>query len=125
MLTLLGSCMLLKVLMEKILRKVNAGIGIVVSFAMFLIFRNINYGFLGFERWNILKISEFLYRNSVTAYLGFPAREFHSSDCFLILPWIFLFISGYFLYRIVFEGKNRSAGTCNRVFLKLWEDIQF
>ncbi|WP_408071339.1 heparan-alpha-glucosaminide N-acetyltransferase [Butyrivibrio sp. JL13D10] len=34
-------------------------------------------------------------------YLGFMQNDFYSSDYFSLMPWIFLFLSGYFLYGVL------------------------
>lgn len=86
-LTFTGSAMMLMVLLEKALKKVPAVPGAVVSMALFFFF----------ERW---QAPAWLHRNLLTAYLGFPTGDFVSMDYFPIFPWIFLFIAGYFLFRI-------------------------
>ena len=40
------------------------------------------------------------YTNLATAGLGFPAPAFASSDYFALLPWLFLFWTGFYLYRL-------------------------
>ena len=85
-LTFTGSAMLLMIPLEKLLKKVPAGLGAVASMVLFFFFEN----------W---QAPAWLYRNLLTAYLGFPARSFVSMDYFPVFPWIFLFITGYFLYR--------------------------
>ena len=40
------------------------------------------------------------YANLFTAGLGFPGPGFVSSDYFSLLPWLLLFWTGYFLYRL-------------------------
>ena len=86
-LTFTGSAMLLMIPLEKLLKKVPAGIGAAVSMVLFFFFEN----------W---QAPAWLHRNLLTAYLGFPTRAFVSMDYFPIFPWIFLFIAGYFLYRV-------------------------
>jgi len=112
-LTCIGSCMLLLIPLDKFLRKIPAEAGIAVSFALFVVFRNINRGFLGFERWNILALPRSLYQNLLTAYLGMPAIDFYSTDYFSLIPWFFLFVTGYFWYHI-----------CNKYDLLRWEFLQ-
>ena len=46
-----------------------------------------------------------LYANCVTAYFGFYPWWFYSTDYFALLPWLFLFWAGYFLYDVV--GRQR------------------
>lgn len=99
-LTLIGSAMLLMIPFEKIGKHIAAEIGAGGSFALFLLFRNINEGYLGFEHVNLVKLPEGWYRNLLTTYLGMPAMDFYSTDYFSLLPWFFLFVTGYFLYRV-------------------------
>ncbi len=40
------------------------------------------------------------YAKHATAGLGFPATAFASSDYFALLPWLFLFWTGFYLYRL-------------------------
>lgn len=100
-LTLIGSCMLLLIPMEKLLLKLRAEIGLAGSFLLFLLFRNVNTGYLGFENWNILKLPDGFYENLFTTYLGFPQKGFFSTDYFSLLPWFFLFLTGFYLYQLV------------------------
>ena len=100
-LTLIGSCMLLLIPMEKLLLKVRTEIGLAGSFLLFLLFRNVNTGYLGSGNWNILKLPDSFYRNLFTTYLGFPQKGFFSADYSSLLPWFFLFLTGFYLYQLV------------------------
>lgn len=97
-LTLLGSCMLLMIPMEKLVQKLPPVTGLWLSILCFAVTRNVNDGYLGFEKWNWIKLPDAFYSNWVTTYLGFPSRGFFSTDYFSLIPWIFLFLTGYFLY---------------------------
>jgi len=99
-LTLLGTATLLTIPLERLLKKVPPAVGFAGSFALFALLRNVNVGFLGWGRWNLLALPEWLYRNLLTAFLGFPHDGFYSSDYFSLLPWLFLFWTGYYLYRL-------------------------
>lgn len=103
-LTLLGSCMLITAALERPLKRCNPFLGLVLCAGLFVITRNINSGGLGFENWEICSLPRALYRNLATAYLGFPPIGFRSADYFSLVPWIFLFGAGYFLYGVV--GKK-------------------
>ena len=61
--------------------------------------------FLGFEGIQIMRIPSQWYRNGLTTYLGFPMSDFVSTDYFPLLPWFFLFLTGYFLFRLVEQKK--------------------
>ena len=64
-LTLIGSCMLLMVPLEKLLRHVPVGVGLAASAALFTLLRNVNQGTLGFEDW----------RASTALVTGITAKE--------------------------------------------------
>ena len=104
-LTLLGSCMLLMIPLERALKHVKPEIGLVISFVIFLFVRHINDGYLGFGEWKLVKLPEALYSNLFMTYLGFTEASFFSTDYFSLLPWCFLFITGYFLYQVFAERQ--------------------
>lgn len=103
-LTLLGAAALLTVPLDKLLGKIPAVLGLALSFALFWLFREINSGILSFGSLFATTLPETLYANLFTAWLGFPPSGFRSSDYFPILPWLFLFWTGYFLYRLCPNG---------------------
>ena len=113
-LTCIGACMLLTAGMEKAAGE-KSGIqgsaaGLAVSAVLFFLTRNINAGWLGFERFLIAPLPAGLYRNLLTAFVGFPAPDFYSTDYFSLIPWWFLYLCGYFLYGIWQEGKLSFLG---------------
>lgn len=95
-LTLIGSCMLLMIPLEQILKKVPPVIGLLFGFMLFFFTRNVNQGCLGFGDLRLVALPEHWYRNLFTTYLGFPTPDFYSTDYFSLFPWIFLFVTGYF-----------------------------
>ena len=107
-LTLLGSTALLTIPLEPLLRRIPARAGLAGSFSLFLLLRDVNGGWLGFEGARVLALPGSLYRNLLTAYLGFPAASFYSTDYFSLLPWLFLFWTGYFLWRL--RPGDRGGG---------------
>ena len=102
-LTCIGSCMILMIPLEKLLKRLPAGLGLIFSFSLFFLLRNCPKGSLGFESFMICDLPAALYRNNLTAYLGFPQPGFFSTDYFPVIPWIFLFVAGYFLHRVLGE----------------------
>ncbi len=113
-LTCIGSCMLLMIPLEKVLRKIPAGLGFGLAFGLFFLLRNCYKGSLGFESLVLAPLPQWLFRNYLTAYLGFPQPGFYSTDYFPLIPWLFLFITGYFLHRLLqardLTGKLFSRG---------------
>lgn len=96
-LTLIGSCMLLMILLEQFLKRIPPVIGLLFSSILFLLTRNVNQGCLGFGDFRLLALPDCWYRNLLTTYLGFPMSDFYSTDYFSLFPWIFLFVTGFFM----------------------------
>ena len=98
-LTLIGSCILIWILLDKVLKKITAGVGV------------------SWTKQDPIQLSDNLlnvtWLKSVLAYIGFPQAGFSSTDYFPLLPWIFLFATGYFLYSFLQE-----KGLINRLFGK-------
>lgn len=104
-LTCIGSCILLMILLDRFLKKVSPLPGAVGSFVLFLVTKRINKGYLGFGEWKLAALPESWYQGNIAAYLGFTPTDFYSTDYFSLIPWIFLFITGYFLFHIC-KRKN-------------------
>ena len=100
-LTCIGSCMLILTFTEKLWKKIPAEAGAVLTFLTFLVTKNINSGWLGPGSHKMIEIPGNWYRNYLTAYLGFPFPKFYSTDYFSLLPWFFLFITGFYLHGII------------------------
>ncbi len=102
-LSFLGAAMLLAQAALPLLRRVPAGAGLAVSAGLFVLTRDIQYGYLGFEgRW-LAALPGALYQPHCLFPFGFPFEGFWSADYFPVLPWIFLYGCGFFLYRLA-EG---------------------
>ena len=104
-LTFLGSCMLLMIPMDKWLKKLRPEWGLFFSVILFVLTRNCNRGYLGFEKWNLFALPTRLYRGMIATYFGFLDPDFYSTDYFSIIRWIFLFLCGYFIYHIFKKKK--------------------
>ena len=104
-LTLIGSSTLLLTPCKELLAKVNPYLGTTLSFSLFFITRNVNHGHLGFEKLFFADLPDSIYHNMFTAYLGFPNNGFYSTDYFAIFPWIFLFLTGFFLNHLCSKKK--------------------
>ncbi len=102
-LTLIGSSMLMVGALKPYLKKVPAIVGLLVSYGLFAFTRHVNEGYLGIFTHLLLKLPEWLYRNYLTAYLGFPHMGFYSTDYFSLIPWLFLFLTGFYLYQVAGE----------------------
>lgn len=104
-LTLIGFCMMALSPAERFLRKVSPAAGMLLCTGLFLITRNVNEGFLGFGSLWSAALPQGWYANFLTAFLGFPEPGFYSADYFSLIPWSFLFLAGFFAYRLM-ERRN-------------------
>ena len=104
-LTFLGAAALLLCLLDRPLRRLPPALGLAGAAALFVLLRDVNEGYLGFRGLRLAPLPQGLYRNLLTAFLGFPPQEFWSTDYFSLLPWFFLFLTGYFLFRL---GRGRA-----------------
>lgn len=102
-LTLIGSCMVFVHVIKKWLNRIPVRVGLIVSFCLFIFTRNVNNGTVGICFVELAELPRELYLNHFTAYLGFPHQSFWSTDYFSIIPWMFLFLSGFFLFGICGE----------------------
>lgn len=125
-LTLIGLCSLLSIPFDKLGKKINPYVGLIVCLLLFFLTRNVynvtywNYGELGFEGIHILDLPEEWYANHFTALFGFPHKQFFSTDYFPLIPWAFLYFSGYFLHYIFEKHRLMKILTPN-----LFKPLQF
>lgn len=132
-LTLIGSSMILTTALDKAIQAVNARTenagaitawaGLLLNASIFYLTRNVNDGYLGFERWNLLKLPEVLYQGRVMTFLGFTEPGFYSTDYFSFFPWFFLYLTGYFLYQVI--NKIRDGEIMNTFFCPKYTPFSF
>lgn len=96
------SCLLLA-LLQKVLEKIPPASGVVAALFFFLLTRGVGRGWLGFFGHPLVRLPEGLYQTGFLFPLGFPGPGFFSSDYFPLLPWFFLFLTGFFLWPLVRE----------------------
>lgn len=101
-LTLLGSAMLLTAALRRLWDRIPAAAGCMGCILLFGLTYHVNSGV-----WAFGPLPQVLYANAFTAWLGFPPAGFYSTDYFSLIPWIFLFWTGYFLHRLI--GKERMG----------------
>ena len=105
----LGISMILTAMLRSPFRKIPPFIGMLWVGVLFFVLRNINDGNLGFEGIVLCPLPNFLYEQGLLAtFFGFQDKNFFSTDYFSLIPWYFLFLTGYFLCRCFLE-KNSSA----------------
>ncbi len=129
-LTLIGSSMLLMIPLDRLLAGIRRPLALnaltALSGLLFLLFLPAAGGYLtNFAAlWDkdplgktAIRLPGSLYHGWLSAYLGFPAPDFYSTDYFPLLPWFFLFVTGYLTHKIC-SGAN--PGRTNLLTLSFW-----
>ena len=101
-LTLHGASILLVCALKPLLEKIPTGAGGAVSFLLFALTYPVQRGALGLPGLE-LRLPGSWYQTGWLTFLGFPGPGFASSDYFPLLPWFFLYLTGYFLGRVLLE----------------------
>ncbi len=110
---MMGCSMLIVALTKKTLQKIPYAVGCVASFCFFAVLYGVPRGFVGFFNYLPIKLPSFLYGTDVLFWLGFPGDTFFSGDYFPLIPWLFLFLTGYYLWGICKDKFERKAGGKN------------
>ena len=88
-------------------RRGKALAGFVLCCLLFYVFRWVNIGYLQILPGRSIVLPESLYREGISGavltVVGFPMKDFFSTDYFSLLPWIFLFRAGFYLHGIMKE----------------------
>lgn len=103
-LNFMGCAILLMFPLRRAAEKVPPAWGLGISFMLFILCKRIQYGGIGIGS-HVLRVPDVLYSIKILTPLGFPFPGFRSSDYFPVLPWIFLYLCGYFFHEI-FEGHD-------------------
>ncbi len=98
-LNLLGCSMLILQALRAYAEKTPPFLGAVLSFLTFSILYGVPNGYIGFLGLRIFELPKILYSSKYLAFLGVPSADFHSTDYFPIIPWIFLFFTGFFVWK--------------------------
>lgn len=102
-LSLLGGAGLLMIPLEPVFRRIPAALGAIVSMLCFALSRHAYWGSIGIRGVFLVNLPDWLFLNKLTAFVGFPEPGFTSTDYFPLIPWMFLYFTGYFLYRLLWE----------------------
>ncbi len=105
-LSFMGTAALMMIPLKKYADKLPAVPFAVLSFALFLFTFESAYGYFGYYGIKIAEVPPFFYGNLITAMLGFPPDWFFSSDYYPLIPWIFMFFFGFFLWKILSKSKG-------------------
>lgn len=113
-LNFLGCAVLILQPLRVYLDKIPPAFGTALSFLLYAVTYGVPNGFIGLFKLKFFDLPEWLYRFKWLSFLGFRSPGFMSTDYFPIIPWIFLFAAGYFLWRFIKE-INAEKYFCFRV----------
>ena len=103
-LTFFGSAMWLALLLKGFLQRIPAILGMLASVVCYVLTKDIAAGVASFFGRKLFEFPEWLYQNYF-AILGFHGNDFYSSDYVPLLPHIFLFWFGMYLFAWLRERK--------------------
>ena len=96
-LTFFGSAMWLTFLLKHFLQRVPAILGMLASVVFYVLTKDVATGMVSFFGRKLFEFPEWLYQDYF-AILGFHSNTFYSSDYVPLLPHIFLFWFGIYLF---------------------------
>ena len=111
-LNLLGCAVLIAWAARPALERLPAAAGLAASLLAFALTRFVPQGWLGPGGPLRLSLPAGLYRWDALAFLGLPGPGFSSSDYFPLVPWLFLFLAGWFLCAL---ARPRLEGSLPRL----------
>lgn len=101
----IGCCILAAWLGRRALERIPAPAGLFLSFLLFALLRHVPEGYLALPGLRF-SLPSGLYAFRPMTVLGFPYPGFRSSDYFPLLPWIFLFLAGYFFWDLAQKSER-------------------
>ena len=96
-LTLIGSCKMASYLLGSALPKIPSGAGAGANFALFVMFTLIARQYTA-----VPAAGPGAY---VLTFFGFPFEGFFSTDYFPFFPWFFLYLTGFYLHRLIRKSR--------------------
>ena len=118
-LTFFGSAMWLTLLLKRFLQRVPAICGMLVSIVCYVLTKDVATGVGSFFGRKLFEFPEWLYQDYF-AILGFHSNTFYSSDYVPLLPHIFLFWFGMYLFAWIREKKLTHLLICGNYKIFTW-----
>ncbi len=92
-------------LLRKVVGLVPMWIGIILNVLLFVFTLQITRGYVGIPFLYQLRLPVEWYSSGIFYALGFPSKDFVSSDYFPLMPWLFLFFAGGFFGKLAADKK--------------------
>lgn len=114
-LNFIGCGILLTALLEPVLLRIKPIVGFVGSLLLFFLSEEIPDGTLGSYGWRPVTLPKSWYQYFPGALVGFPPDNFSSSDYFPVIPWVFVFWMGYYLYLLLKNSSLEKWMKCGKL----------
>ncbi len=115
-LNLIGCSMMICNALRPCLDRINPYLGAGISLLFYAVFYGVPERYIGFFGIKLISVPDLFYRFKYLAFIGFPDSGFRSSDYFPIITWIFIYIIGYFLWRII-KSFNKEDFFRRRIYV--------
>lgn len=119
-LNFMGCAAIITFLFYKQMKKIPAVFGIIINLLLFFLSRDLMGHKFGIEHLFQIHIPDFFYHIKILTFFGFPYEGFYSSDYFPVFPWIFLFLTGYFLHRYWTNKNGKHIDIYKSIPLLTW-----
>jgi len=103
-----GLAMIITSLLKPFLNKVPNLFGLIVCLVGFIVTRFIYFGYILLPIFGRFVLPSDPYRTDFMFFMGFPYKGFISSDYYPMIPWYFMFLCGYFGFKIVTKKADKS-----------------
>ena len=112
-LNFMGCAVWLMFPLREAVKKVSPAFGLGICFVLFILCKWIQYGYIGIGAG--MQVPAIFYSIKILTPLGFPFQGFKSSDYFPVIPWIFLYLCGYFFNEIFRKHDAWKATALHKV----------
>lgn len=103
-LTFIGFAMIFCEMFQSFLQRRNAPFSIFFCLLFYVMTSKVSSHLLQLPLIFKTVLPTLWYANDFTAFLGFPPKEFMSTDYFPVFPWIFMYLIGYFMGKLFKEN---------------------
>lgn len=95
-LTCISVCMFIMIPLEKVLLRIPPVFGAVLFFVLGLLTYGVRLKYIGIYTFELFPLPDWLYETAFLFPFGFKNASFQSSDYVPLLPWLFVYVSGFF-----------------------------
>jgi uncharacterized membrane protein len=114
-LNFMGFAVLLMFPLQKPFKHIPPVFGLGSSAFLFILCKQIQHGFVRVGAFLQIPVPDVFYSVKILTPFGFPFPEFRSSDYFPVVPWIFLYLCGYFFHEIFMRHEKWQRIACRKI----------